>query len=116
MNLPMTLPKSCWSIERSKRREGDPFLDQNLLTGTPHTAAHRIPIQNLALGPDHHAHILDHYPAHVLDPARVPGHAPSHVHRTPAEAEVGVAAFGLDHGVRRTIVLGADHHHIGLEM
>lgn len=86
------------------------FSDQNLHTGTPHTAAHHIPIPNLARGLEHHAHTLAHYPD--LDPARVRDPALSLVHHTPAEAEVGVVVIDPGHAVQHIIAHAADLHHI----
>lgn len=112
----MTLPKSFWSIERSRRREGDPTLDQNLLTGIPPTVAHHILIPNPALGPDHDAPTLGQFPDLGQDPAHVlvPDHAPTLAHHTPAGAEVEVVAIDLGHALQHTIAPAVDHHHIGV--
>lgn len=76
--------------------------------------AHHIPIQNLALVPDHLAPILGHYPDLVQDPVLglVLGHAPTLGHLTPAGLEVEVAAIDQDHALQHSIVLAVDLHHI----
>lgn len=111
----MTLPKSFWSTERSRRREGDPTLDQNLLTGIPPTVAHHIRIPNPALGPDHHAPTLGQFPDLGQDPAHalVPDHAPTLAHHTPAGAEVEAVAIDLGHALQHTIAPAVDRHRIG---
>lgn len=110
----MTLPKSFWSIEKSRRREGDSTRDPNPLTGVPPTVVLHIPIQNLALVPDHLAPILGHYPDHGQDPVHglVLDHAPSLAHHTPAGLEVEVVAIDQGHALQHSIVLAVDLHHI----
>lgn len=58
----MTLPKSCWSTERSRKKEDGPIPGQSLRIAPP-TVAHPTLTQS---------------PGLVLD-LRVPIHAPSHV-------------------------------------
>lgn len=112
----MTLPKSFWSTERFRRREGDPILGQNLLTGIPPTVAHHILIQNPALGPNHHAPTLGQYPDLGQDPAHalVPDHVPTLAHHIPAGAEVEAVAIDLGHALQLTIAPTVNHHHIGV--
>lgn len=92
------------------------FSDQNLHTGVPPTVVHLIPIQNLALGPDHHAPTLDHYPDLGQDPARalVPDHAPTLAHHTPAGAEVEAVVIDPGHALLHTIVPTVDLHRLGV--
>lgn len=91
-----------------------PFSDQNLHTGVLPTVAHHIPIQNLALGPDHHAPTLDHHPGLGQDHALVPDHAPSLAHHTPAGAEVEAVAIDPGHALLHTIAPTVDLHRIGV--
>lgn len=78
--------------------------------------AHHIPIQNLALGPDHHAPTLDQFPDLGQDPAHalVPDHAPTLAHRTPAGAEGEAVAIDLGHALQHIIAPAVDHHLIGV--
>lgn len=97
----MTLPKNCWSTERSRKKEGGHIQDQSLRIDPP-TVAHPTLTQS---------------PGLVLD--LVPIHAPNHVHaqdhdlgpdralvptpRTLEEAEVVATAIVPDPAHLRTI-------------